>query len=58
MEGYRCDQCNIDFARHDDMIRHQWGPSGHPVSPNPDIVATVKRLLEEDRDLMEKLGDA
>ena len=54
-DSHRCDECEIVFARSDDATMHRY--KGHEVKPSPGIREAIDRIMREDRELLEKLGE-
>lgn len=54
-DSHRCDICKIDFARSADAADHR-----HALHPyvSEGIRVAIDRIAREDRELLEKLGDA
>ncbi len=54
-DSHRCDECGVEFARSDDATMHRY--NGHQTKPSTGIREAIDRLRDEDRELLEKLGE-
>jgi hypothetical protein len=58
-DSHKCDECGIEFARSSDASRHR---NGVHYTASPGIRAAIRKLAiaklaEEDRELLDRLGD-